>query len=737
MEIPPIKKLAQDVINRIAAGEVIQRPANALKELIENSIDAKSSNIQITVKHGGLKLLQIQDNGVGIRKDDFEIVCERFTTSKLTEFEDLHKIATYGFRGEALASISHVAHLTIISKTKQDMCAYQASYTDSKLRDTPKPISGNQGTTIIVEDLFYNMPIRKKALRSPAEEYQKISDVVSKYAVHNASIGFALKKHSESNDIRTRPKSNHVENIRTIYGNLIARELIEFSIDNPQFKFKANGYMTNVNYSTKTFQFLLFINHRLVDCQILKRSIDQVYETYLPKNAHPFVYMSLELDPANIDVNISPTKHEVHFLNEQQIVEAITSTLETKLLGSNNSRVFFTQAKLPILYDIEIEAPKQKNRTAVEKNVCPKEMIRTDFKEQKLDRFFAATTFKNDHDDSKKINESINAEDFQQCHAEFVERTNKLEDMIVEKSNEGNKPTNNGNPVASKKVEDEEMEVVDVVAATKLGSEQPNKKTDIESLRNIEFLSRINRVETQLISVIELRKEIEDNCHKGLRETFAQHVYVGAVSPSQALIQYSTKLFLCDTKNILSEMLYQYILFHFQNFDAYIFNEKISIYELAMICLDMPESGWTPEDGDKNELAKKVSEILVDKSEMLKDYFSVGIDAEGNLYSIPILIDDYVPDSRALPFFVTRLAAEVDWSTEKDCFRTFSRELAAFFANIPKETDHNEKDWEWVTEHVIYPAIKQCFIPPKSFIDNAAVLEIANLPNLYKVFERC
>ncbi|VEN33907.1 unnamed protein product [Callosobruchus maculatus] len=390
-----------------------------------------------------------------------------------------------------------------------------------------------------------------------------------------------------------------------------------------------------------------------------------------------------------------------------------------------------------MLYDIEIEASKQKNRTAIEKNVCPKEMIRTDFKEQKLDKFFAAATSKNNDDDSKKINESINAEEFQQCHAEFVERTNKLEDMIVEQSNEGNKPTNTRDPRACLKVKDAEMGALDVVADTELDTEQQNKKTDIEQLTNIEFLSRINRVETQLISVIELRREIEDNCHKGLRETFAQHVYVGAISPSQALIQYSTKLFLCDTKKILTEMLYQYILFNFQNFNEYIFNEKISIFELATICLDMPESGWTPEDGDKNELARKVSEILVDKSEMLKDYFSVGIDTEGNLYSIPILIDDYIPDSRALPFFVTRLAAEVDWSTEKGCFRTFSRELAAFFANIPKETNQHGKDWEWVTEHIIYPAIKQCFIPPKSFIDNAAVLEIANLPNLYKVFERC
>lgn len=353
--VPTIKKLDEAVVNRIAAGEVIQRPANALKEMIENSLDAKASSITVTVKSGGLKLLQIQDNGCGIRKEDMGIVCERFTTSKLTKFEDLSSIATYGFRGEALASISHVAHVTITTRTGESNCAFKASYSDGKLVPArpglsadPKPCAGNKGTQITVEDLFYNVSTRRKALKSSGEEFAKITDVVSKYAIHNSGVAFTLKKQGENMaDVRTTNGASILDNIRTIYGASVARELLEVSCDNQKYVFKMHGYISNANYSVKKLQFLLFINHRLVDSSALRKAIETLYEAYIPKNSHPFVYISLEIAPRNVDVNVHPTKHEVHFLHEDSIIEAIQKAFEEKLLGANSSRTYYTQTLLP------------------------------------------------------------------------------------------------------------------------------------------------------------------------------------------------------------------------------------------------------------------------------------------------------------------------------------------------------------------------------------------------------
>lgn len=392
-----IHKLDPTTVNRIAAGEVVQRyggtlvramasvycsdrrtcmrrPAAAVKELIENSIDAGSKQITVTVKNGGLDLMQIQDDGCGIRKDDMGIVCERFTTSKLSKFEDLKSISTFGFRGEALASITHVARVTITTKTATSPCAYKGKYSDGKLVPLkhgesmdPKPCAGVNGTTITVEDLFYNMKARRTAFKNTSEQYQRILDVVTRYAIHygDSHIAFTCRKQGQSiPDIHTPSNpSSTLENIRIAFGSALTRELLkcEFSFEFDQSEgpvesvsesgtaltCSVKGYVSNANYSMKRSTFIFFINHRLVDCSSIKKMLESFYSELLPKTGHPFVYLSIEIPPQIVDVNIHPTKKEVCFLFESQLLHQIYSQARMLLSSANESRTFTTQSVLP------------------------------------------------------------------------------------------------------------------------------------------------------------------------------------------------------------------------------------------------------------------------------------------------------------------------------------------------------------------------------------------------------
>jgi len=758
--IPTIKKLDEAVVNRIAAGEVIQRPANALKEMIENSLDAKATSITVTVKSGGLKLLQIQDNGCGIRKDDMGIVCERFTTSKLTKFEDLSSIATYGFRGEALASISHVAHVTITTRTEESNCAFKASYSDGKLvpprpglSADPKPCAGNKGTQITVEDLFYNVSTRRKALKSPGEEFAKIADVVSKYAIHNSGVAFTLKKQGENMaDVRTTNGASILDNIRAIYGASVARELLEVSCDNERYAFKMQGYISNANYSVKKLQFLLFINHRLVDSSAMRKAIEALYEAYIPKNSHPFVYMSLEIAPSNVDVNVHPTKHEVHFLHEDSITEAIQKAFEEKLLGANSSRTYFTQTLLPGVPLTETSAVTSEGggKSSGDK-VYAHQMVRTDSREQTLHAFLPPKDHTSMTNASLSLPQPSSSKDKCEATNTTAEKpdTFKNPSLTVINLNEARNSLSH-----SRKSTD----AVDENFSDKpSGSKKPKLDEKTEMMTKASSSSSIYR-EIRLTSVLNLRKAIDNNEHKGMKELFEDHKFVGCVNRSLALVQHSTKLFLANVTTLSRELFYQILLFKFGNFDFLRLSEPAPIYELALLALDCEESGWTEEDGSKDELASYIVNLLKDKATMLLDYFSLEIDKEGCVLTLPLLVDGYVPNLNGLPMFVLRLATEVDWDSEEGCFRTFAQECSRFYAfktdpyqsedNSSKDDDTTEDSdgakpsssncsWQWTVEHVLFPAFRTGLVPPSRFAEDGTLLQIANLPDLYKVFERC
>ncbi|KAI5820984.1 hypothetical protein BZA77DRAFT_300472 [Pyronema omphalodes] len=737
-----IKALDQNVVNKIAAGEIIVAPVNALKELIENAVDAGSTSIEIVVKDGGLKLLQITDNGSGINRDDLPILCERFTTSKLKAFEDLESIGTYGFRGEALASISMIAHLTVTTKTKDSNCAWRAVYADGKLvppkpgqSADPKPCAGRQGTQITVEDLFYNTPSRRRAFRSSSEEYAKILDVVGRYAVHCEGVAFSCKKHGESGvGVSTTSSTNLVERIRRVHGSSVANEVIDFEVANTGLGFKAKGMLSNANYHVKKTTLLLFINGRAVESNSIKKSIDAIYSTFLPKHGHPFVYLSIDIQPDRVDVNVHPTKREVNFLHEDEIIEIITAGIQERLAAVDTSRSFaLTQTLLP-------GAPPQQQQ------------------QQATRRSGSANTGRQPTDPGVTATPSAR------------QAKKPYESNTVRVDHRDQKITAFVKPGTVGRTERPTIESTD-------GQLQP--LYDCDDSREW--------VEVRYSTIKELRQRVRDAAHKGLAELFTNHIYVGLVDEHRRLaaIQHGVKLYLVDYAAIAYEMFYQIGLSDFRNFGVIRLTPPLKIRDLLQIAAEQERqfemmeregkqgSGTNP-GGDDNTAAtigddgdavmvetsnmqggdshaeeffdwegntKIIEKLLLDKRVMLRDYFSVDINDEGELVSIPMLLKGYTPCLGKLPSFLLRLGPNVTWTSELECFETFLRELALFYVPAPSsdapgssESESEASSIAKIVETQLSPAFRKRLIPTRELL--GAVTEIADLKGLYRIFER-
>ncbi|KAL0944653.1 DNA mismatch repair protein [Colletotrichum truncatum] len=702
-----IRALDPGVVNKIAAGEIIVAPVNALKELIENSVDAGATSLEVLVKEGGLKLLQITDNGSGIQKDDLDILCERHTTSKITSFEDLASIATYGFRGEALASISHIAHLSVTTKTKDSSCAWRAHYLDGKLAPAkpgqtaePKPTAGRQGTQITVEDLFFNIPTRRRAFRSPAEEYNKIIDVVGRYAVHCNGVGFSCKKHGESGTSVSIPATaSEVDRIRQLYGSSVANELMEFSTSEDRWGFKASGLATNANYHIKKTTLLLFINHRSVDSGNIKKALEQLYATFLPKGGRPFIYLSLEIDPSRVDVNVHPTKREVHFLNEDDIIQSICEHIRTKLAEVDTSRTFMAQSLLP-------------GSRLMDNSPLP-------------DSDNSPSTPAKEAAGSKRPRRNSNS----------LVRTDtslrKITSMLPLATNATpSKASSSADDNALSMAENIQYEIVDKPFAP-----------------------------MRLSSVKELRAEVRDDMHNDLTDIFANHTFVGVVDERRRLaaIQGGVKLYLIDYGRTCYEYCYQVGLTDFGNFGTIRFNPPLDLREVLRIGAEIEknEIEAPEEDFEIEEVVEKVAYQIIERREMINEYFSLEVSPAGELLSIPLLIKGYTPPMVKLPRFLLRLGPCVNWTEEKPCFETFLKELASFYTpeqlppTVGGDAGENEaedtideriaarrRNVRWAIEHVFFPAFKARLVATTSMM-KAAVLEVADLKGLYRVFERC
>ena len=318
-------------INKIAAGEVVERPSSVTKELIENSIDANSTQIVIDIVDGGKKQIRITDNGDGILSSEVDKSFLRHATSKIKKIDDLYDLYSLGFRGEALASISSVSRLEMITKTKDEPLGTKVVLEGGK-EILKEPVGTKNGTTIIIKDLFFNTPARQKFLKSTHAETINISDLINKLAIGNTNIQFKYINNGKMM-LNTPGDGKLLSAIRSIYGKEIVENLIEI---NEEGKFcSISGYIGNNNIyrSNKNLQHI-YINNRFVKSKIILDAISESYKGIIPINKHGICFLNIDINPAKIDVNIHPTKMEIKFENDKDLYIEIRDLLKRKLLNT-------------------------------------------------------------------------------------------------------------------------------------------------------------------------------------------------------------------------------------------------------------------------------------------------------------------------------------------------------------------------------------------------------------------
>lgn len=331
-----IKELQTSLANKIAAGEVVERPSSVVKELLENAIDAKSTEINIEVEQSGIASIRVVDNGTGIEQDDLSLVFHRHATSKLDADDDLFHIRTLGFRGEALASISSVSKVTL--RTCTDNESGHEIYAENGVIKDQKPAKAKKGTEILVESLFYNTPARLKYIKSLYTELGKITDIVNRMAMSHPDIRISLVSDGKTL-LKTNGSGKTNEVMAEIYGMKVAKDLVHITGDTSDYHLE--GYVARPEHSRSNKHYIsIFINGRYIKNFVLNKAIVEGYHTLLTIGRYPICYINIQMDPILVDVNVHPTKLEVRLSKEEQlyklIVEKIQEAFKDKILIPKN-----------------------------------------------------------------------------------------------------------------------------------------------------------------------------------------------------------------------------------------------------------------------------------------------------------------------------------------------------------------------------------------------------------------
>ena len=402
-----IKLLSEDTIQKIAAGEVIENPYSVIKELVENSIDSGATTIKVEIKNAGKKEIMISDNGCGIEENEIELAFTKHATSKLNNFEDIYSILSFGFRGEALASISSISKVDINTRTKNSEFGIHCFIENTKIKRKNK-IGMNFGTTIYIRDLFYNVPIRKKFLKSDAYESSIITTLMNSFALSNPNISFKYIKDSKV-VFETTGKNQLKDNIKYIFKDDFYKNLMAVDINDSDYKIY--GYISNNHFykGSRNCQYL-FVNGRYIFDEKIRNIIEKSISTLIPKGKFPSFVIFIEVNPSLIDINVHPNKRKIKFIFEDKLLNLLNNNI-TDIVLKNTTSDFIslkTEQNDKILY-INDNIKKLPEENDIVETIVYDE----DYNDQNIiNKFSYEDLFKVKNDDIKTINEKDDTESY-------------------------------------------------------------------------------------------------------------------------------------------------------------------------------------------------------------------------------------------------------------------------------------------------------------------------------------
>uniref|UniRef100_A0A0M3K5J6 DNA mismatch repair protein Mlh1 (inferred by orthology to a human protein) n=2 Tax=Anisakis simplex TaxID=6269 RepID=A0A0M3K5J6_ANISI len=585
--------------------------------------------------------------------------------------------------------------------------------------------AGLKGTVVTAEELFYNTPCRRRALKYPADEMNRIADVVIRYAIHNPSVSFTMRRCGSGNDFRTTGDGDQFKVIASLHGSNAAKNLITLDREDEKLFYSLKGCMARPSASctapslqskqNRQKIFYLFINNRSVECAQLKQALDVVFAAQ--NTFSTFIMLSLQIAPNRIDVNVHPTKATVFFLEQDAIIASIQDYIESLIQNSSDS------CSVPTI------TPYMGTSSAVYDGPT----------------FIEFPTMSSTASSSSKKRYPAEVPEHLGGPPPPSSRAPLSSGSTSSFENNQSQPANASSSPATKKVYAHQLVRTDV---NERRLEEFTIKSESQSLSQVEMVAADGVLNDSIASegimdpewrefdfdsLKAMRKEICDNASLSLRNLFKEHTFIGTIDQNRSLIQHSTSIYLIDTKQIFMNFFYQLLVLSFGNFGSFKLSESAPIAELFLI--------GNEEENEEN--AKKYADFLVENREMLNDYFCLRITSDGAVETIPSLIDGYVPQLEGLPTLISSLVYDVDWEQEQTCFTGICWALANFFC-VHEEYCKGEQlsgldadclPWKRVFSDLLFPALKTNFVPPESL--KSRVRRLVDLYDLYKVFERC